>query len=206
MILAFETSTPCASLAIVQEGEQEPVWTSTFETDRAHNAAIFAPVEEALALHRDDLRGIAVGIGPGSYGGVRVAIAVANGLGLALGLPLRGVSSLLGYGGGTPCRVVGDARRKTFYLAAVGPGGVDGDPELLEEAELRARLESLDDGPVYSADRSVRECFEGIRAGRPSAEWIGRIAGRTDPGQWPAPARLEPHYLRPPYITTPKSG
>lgn len=207
MILALETSTPRASLAVVSIDGGETLWESEFETDRAHNSVIFGPVSEALERYRDQIQGIAVGLGPGSYSGVRVGIAVANGLGLALDRPTRGVSSLGAFGeSGSRRFVVGDARRRTFFFAEVSEGGgVSGEPELLDEEALRERLDGIgDEAPVFSADRSVFERFERIKEAYPTARRIGGIAARVEPGQWPRAVALEPHYLRAPYITTPR--
>ena len=94
MILALETSTRDASLAVRDRATGALVHESVFTTERAHNAVIFGPVETIVKEYRDRLTGIVVGLGPGSYGGVRVGIAVANGLSIAMGLPLAGRSSL----------------------------------------------------------------------------------------------------------------
>ena len=89
MILALETSTRRASLAVVSGSDGELCWEAAFETDRSHNSKIFDPVQEALDRFGDALTAIAVGIGPGSYGGIRVGIAVANGLSVSRGLPVE---------------------------------------------------------------------------------------------------------------------
>ena len=74
MILAIETSTTKASLALMQPESGEVLWESAFESDRLHNAKIFDPVIEALDLCREKLQQIIVGLGPGSYSGIRVGI------------------------------------------------------------------------------------------------------------------------------------
>ena len=83
MILGIETATPRASLALYDRDADEVLWSRDFTTERAHNGVIFEPVSEMLEQYRDQLTGIVVGVGPGSYSGVRVGIAVANGLGLS---------------------------------------------------------------------------------------------------------------------------
>ena len=91
MILAIETSTTGASLALVGRQGGDVLWQASFESDRLHNAKIFDPVAEALDISRGKLGRIVVGLGPGSYSGIRVGIAVANGLGLALDVPVAWV-------------------------------------------------------------------------------------------------------------------
>ena len=73
---------------------------------------------------------IIVGIGPGSYTGLRVAAATAIGLQLALGCPAFGCPSVLGYQNGS-YHVVGDARLGSVFLASVEGKRLTRGPELL---------------------------------------------------------------------------
>src|SRR6056297_2108198 len=134
MILAIETSTTHASLALVNSVDGPVVRECRFVSERAHNAVIFEPVTDLLADHGGDLEGIAVGLGPGSYGGVRVGIAVANGLSLVLGIPVVGISSLEAWEtDSSNCTVLGDARRQTFFRAEIREGELQGESQLLPE-------------------------------------------------------------------------
>ncbi len=209
MILGIETSTTHASLALVQSIDGPAVRECNFVSERAHNAVIFEPVTELLAEHRDELRGIAVGLGPGSYGGVRVGIAVANGLSLVLGIPVAGVSSLEAWDAQSPdYTVLGDARRKTFFRAEVRDRELRGEPELLPEEEAIAQVSAIvscGESSFYSADTKVCAAIPGVTHSFPTATRIARAALRNDPSTWPTDALLEPHYLRAPYITQPKS-
>jgi tRNA threonylcarbamoyl adenosine modification protein YeaZ len=207
MILALETSTPHASLAVYSLETQGIEWRSSFETKRSHNSVIFGPVTEALDQFGDQLTRVAVGLGPGSYSGVRVAIAVANGLALSRELPLQGVSSLEAYGDvGETCFVVGDARRKTFFLAEVKGGKLEGEPDLLSAEDLESRLQEIDESEaVYSPDDSVLTRFPSIRQSFPSAEKIAKRASLSSFDVSEGTPPLEPHYLRAPFITTPKT-
>ncbi|MEM0970915.1 MAG: hypothetical protein AAGJ31_16295 [Verrucomicrobiota bacterium] len=72
MRLALETSTPHASLALWDPDRETLVDTVSFESHRAHNSAIFAPLQEMIqraTLPWADLSEILVGTGPGSDGG-----------------------------------------------------------------------------------------------------------------------------------------
>ena len=71
IILALETSTRQASLAVWRDGEVVREWS--FCSERSHNSLLFAPLREAWAVAEPDL--MVVGTGPGSYAGVRVALA-----------------------------------------------------------------------------------------------------------------------------------
>lgn len=206
MILAFETSTRRASLAVYDRAAGETVGTAVFVTDRAHNAAIFEPLGRLVEAHCDSLEGFVVGLGPGSYGGVRVGLAAANGLAVALGLPVAGGSSLEAWDTEDASYVVvGDARRGTWSLALVRDRVLQGEPELLSEGEVQARLDSFrDEGlSVHSPDAKIVERLPGAVLSYPDA---ARLAARfREADLWTfAELPLEPHYLRAPYITEPK--
>ena len=200
MILAIETSSPQASIAVWNPVGENTIWSQTFVTDRRHNSVIFEHIEQALEAADGGLDRIAIGKGPGSYSGVRVGIATANGIAIALGIPVVGVSSLLAYST-DPQRyyVAGDARRNTYFLTEVG-GEVAAEPELLPRDEFEGQIGKVE-GPVFSMDESVVEQFEQIKLGYPSAEMIALKAIAIDPLKQ---APIEPHYLRPPYITKAK--
>lgn len=207
MILALETSTRRASLSVYDRESGRVVDGADFTTDRAHNAAIFAPLERLVAAHRDQLEGIVVGLGPGSYGGVRVGIAVANGLSVAMGLPVIGGNSLEAWETEDDSYlVVGDARRGSYFVAVVRDRRLQGEPELVEEADLAAFLAPLlaDGLAVHTCDAKVVEAVAGAILSYPEA---GRLAARyrgADLGHLSTTA-LEPVYLRAPYITVPKA-
>ena len=126
LMLALECSTARGSLAIaVGRGleECEMRWRAEFVAGRGHGGLLFTTLERGLAETRRDgepLGEIVVGLGPGSYSGVRQAIAAATGLALATGARLRGRPSMTAL---DPCtgryQAVGDARRGTFYYTAV---------------------------------------------------------------------------------------
>ncbi len=93
--MAFDTSGPFGSVAISLDGA---VRAGLVLTERAQHAARLLPaIDEVLrevGLGMDDVEGLVVGEGPGSFTGVRVAAATAKGLVMARGIPLRPVSSL----------------------------------------------------------------------------------------------------------------
>ena len=209
MILALETSTTRASLALWNEEERRPVWVSSFTTDRSHNSVIFQPVEEALERCSRKLDAVAVGLGPGSYSGVRVGIAVANGLALSLGVRTIGVSSLEAYlPDSGNYLVVGDARRNTGYIARIRDGKSCGEPELIENERLQKELERvMSDGVrAVTPDSKIADQFERVEQAHPEAEAIAKRAAEMLGGEGceELSPTLEPCYLRPPFITIPK--
>ena len=91
-ILALEFSSEQRSVAIVENGT---VLGEARETAGKHTQA-FALIEQALAqagLEREQIECVAVGLGPGSYMGTRIAIAIAQGWQLARGVETAGVNS-----------------------------------------------------------------------------------------------------------------
>src|SRR3954447_24654475 len=123
-ILALDTSTYLGTVAVVQHGELPAEWSALVRA--SHGETLLPHVERALELSRltlAELDLIAVGIGPGSFTGVRIGVATAKGLALAEQKPIVGVTSLralargLGVGAGLRVPVV-DAHKGEVYTAA----------------------------------------------------------------------------------------
>lgn len=94
-ILAIETSNKVCSVAIVNE--HQILAQSELFVDKRASAMLtpmIADVLKAAGLQKNELSAVAVGMGPGSYTGLRVGISTAKGLCLALDLPLIAVNSL----------------------------------------------------------------------------------------------------------------
>src|SRR5271169_3851012 len=93
-VLGLETGTPTASLALIAEGR---LLAQISRPATSHGATLPAMVDELLeraALRLDDLAGVAVGIGPGSFTGLRIGLGYAKGLAWAGGLAIVGINSL----------------------------------------------------------------------------------------------------------------
>lgn len=207
MILAIETSTTHASLALAEIGSGKVIEHRDFVTDRAHNTAIFASLESLIEGRRDKILKIAVGIGPGNYSGIRVGIAVANGLNLVLGSALAGGSSLEAWECDSDSYVVvGDARRKSFFIAEVVDRRLVSDPQLVASDDVEASLKAFRDRglDILTPDASVASAIADARLSYPHARQLASVAGNWSDERWSESAPLEPHYLRAPYITTPK--
>ena len=210
--LAIDTSTPHGSVALLDSETLGTDNTLFFEEhfigDRSHSASLFVALEKARAL-TDRIDQIAVGLGPGSYAGVRIAIAAALGLRLAFDAKLVGIPSVAaldttaetGYGATWPLQyvVIGDARRESFYYSQIESGVCAVGPLLATEAELRERL-SATTLPVYATEAVPQ--FPEAQIALPSAVKLVALAS-TNTGII-ATDNLEPIYLREPHITQPK--
>jgi tRNA threonylcarbamoyladenosine biosynthesis protein TsaB len=95
MVGAIDTATRFASLAL-HDGRRIR-YEATWEAGRRHTVQLTSRLVDALAdlgLGAASLSGVAVTLGPGSFTGLRVGLAVAKGLALAGGIPLVGVPTL----------------------------------------------------------------------------------------------------------------
>jgi len=163
---------------------------------------------------------VAVGVGPGAYTGLRIAIAAARGLGLALGIPVMGVSSLdvhrqLARDAGVtgPVVVLLETKRADFYIQAFGSD--DGPlmvPSVVGSAVAEQQLASLG-GATLVGDAIERfvAAADMLRPGETvsrtqaaDAAAVAALAAITfagSPGMEISPPR--PMYLRPPDTSPP---
>jgi tRNA threonylcarbamoyladenosine biosynthesis protein TsaB len=211
-ILAFEFSTSRRSVAVVEKIGSAPaprhgaVGNSSMAevVETSANADIPEMIDRALrgvGLEREQIELLAVGLGPGSYTGVRTSIALAQGWQLARSVPAIGVSSAEGLALAAAStglvgrvNVVIDAQREEFYVAAY-----ELSPDSAHETQA-LRIESLEQ--VRSRERSgellvgpdVARWFPAARAVFPSAAFVAELAlERLDL----APVvPMEPIYLR----------
>lgn len=207
-ILAIETSTPQGQVALWQEGVVR--YAKAFSSQRSHNSQLFGPLEEALEVAGDGLGLIVAGTGPGSYTGVRIGIAAAQGLGWSKGVPVMGLCSLLAPEvAEVPERYVmcGDARRGLFYAAEVRDGAmVAGEIPLMgREAFLQFRA-AHGGVPWYTLDAVSPAGLADVLPVQPSAVGLARMAAGMSAEQVAAMAArmLEPVYLSAPFITKAK--
>jgi len=93
-ILGIETSTHRAGVALA-DGERV-VASSVLPEGAPHSSSLVPEIDRMLAecgIGIRQVEGIAVGIGPGSFTGIRLGLATAQGLSISLGIPLRGIGS-----------------------------------------------------------------------------------------------------------------
>ena len=151
LTLAFDTATGIATSALVDGDEVLGERSSRAQT-------LLEDVDALLrqaGAHPSEIDRLAVGIGPGSFTGVRIGLAAARGLALSLGVEGAGVSTLAALAAGAPGAVpVIDAKRREVFAL------VDGEPRVLVPQELRVEgAECIGDGAIR-----YRELFEAAGA------------------------------------------
>ncbi len=195
-ILAVETSSAAASVAVADDSHI--VVARSFEAPRGRGAEVFSLLEE-LRPTWNGLDRIAIGLGPGSYNGLRLACAVAGSFELALGIDIVTAPS--------PCLLdteephyfaTGDARGGRVYWAEVRERKLCGEILLIGHDELREKVLTAS-APVYRVGPIAGA--EHLSAAAPSANVLARIAPSLPVVD---PRYLEPIYLKPPHITTPR--
>ena len=198
-ILGIDTSTTRGSVALSTDGELR--LEETFTADRSHSASLFTVLERARKLaERIDL--IAVGLGPGSYAGVRISISAAIGFQLGLGARIVGLPSVAALEtAALRYFAIGDARRETFYFTEVEAGRCLDGPRLVGEDGLWPLLMRDVDLPVL-APATLPACPRATIA-LPVAR---RLIELAEAGvSIVAQETLEPLYLREPHITQPRT-
>lgn len=203
--LALETSTRRGSVALLENGQL--VGCLEHEAPNAHAEQLLPLVERALGdagWPKSSLDRLGVGVGPGSFTGLRVGIALAEGLSVGLDRPLIGVGSLLAMAHGAlaerplgPCCALLDARREELFAAVY----LDRTRELHAPVTLQPRhlTDFLQDFGIVSVVGEVaRELSLGALylPGRmlelPHARWIAALAAELDEREFPP----EPQYVR----------
>ncbi len=204
-ILAIETSTRLGTVALAENGC--PVVALSHSEPGAHAERVLGLVQAALAEAGWSKRGldrIGVGIGPGSFTGIRVGIALAQGLALGLDLPLTGIESLRAMARSVPesyaglrCSLV-DARRAEVFAAAYEPdGAMRLAPVALPCAEALGRLAELCPPPRVLLGEALAQLgavpdYDHPEARLPHAAWVAVLAGEVvDLGR-----PVEPLYVR----------
>ena len=207
LILALDTSMAACSVCVYDAGSGRVLASRHEFMDRGQAEALAPMVQETMALAGvafKDLARIAVTTGPGTFTGVRIGLAMARGLGVALNIPMTGINSLAAIAcnetaGDLPIVVAVDARANEIYFAAFDQSG----------SEITApTIVALADAHKFMPNRSARIL------GTAADLLLDKKHVRSDAGDLPIAANFvklaasipvsavppEPLYLRPPDV------
>jgi tRNA threonylcarbamoyladenosine biosynthesis protein TsaB len=197
LIVAFDTATDVATSALVWDGEVLGELAS-------RPVSVLEDVDALLrrgGVRDSQLEGIVVGIGPGSFTGLRMGLATARALAFSLDLPMAGVSTLDALAAGAPgATPVVDARRREIFAL------VDGAPVVLQPAEL-----PVVGGGTYVGDGAMRyrETIEAAGGSVPPADselHLPRARFHAElASEFGLPELVQPMYLRIPDVDRPST-
>ncbi len=167
LVLGLETSTTRSSVALVDT--DRVVASASLGVARRHGEFLAPAISfclEQAGVEVDRIHGVAVGVGPGLFTGLRVGLATAQTFAAARQLPVVGLSGLdvlafrVRYSRRTIC-VVLDARRGELFWAfyRTAPGGVqrDSEPTVGRIEQLTAEIEAHGDDMLVIGDGALTE-------------------------------------------------
>lgn len=212
-ILAVETATRACSAALLRDGECEEVLR--LEPNR-HAEVLIPMIQELMhgaGLRFDQLDALAVGSGPGSFTGLRIGIAVTQGLAFGAGRPVVPVSSLhaLAVRVNGPCVLAAiDARMNQVYWNLYRRDSASGAMQALQEPRVSnpEDVRLPDDGEWLAAGsgcdayedkllRGATAAVEYVYGAHPHAGDIAHIAaGELAAGRTVDPGDAAPEYVR----------
>ncbi len=214
-ILGLDTSTARLSVALWENGKTLALEENVPGT--RHAEAILPHIErvlQSLDLTPKDIDGLAVGLGPGTFTGLRVGISTAQGMAQALQRPVAGVSSFLAVATGAESErvlVLEDARQEMLY-AAVYQREAQGLRALLPETliSLNDLLPKLPSGEWTVTGPGAEQFFAKLNSGAagvsfrlvqspqclPSAVAVAALSAPLLASGGTPPERVTPLYLR----------
>ena len=213
LILALDTTLAACSVALYDSDNEEVRGHECVRMQKGHAEALAGMAEQVASkagVGFGQLDRIAVTTGPGTFTGVRIGLAMARGLGVALNIPVVGVSTLQAIAANVddnpdqlPIAVVMDARREAVYVQMFSPLGEPlSDPHCME---LDGISEQLPDDSMIVIGSGVdfvaceRPNWQRSQASElPDARLIARIARELMPEDTlPVPLYLRPADAKP---------
>ena len=213
-LLALDTSTPAAALAVgTAAGTVYGAAPDPAERHGRNLVPAIGALLESAGVAIGEVGGIAVGLGPGSYTGLRIGVTAAKVLAYTLGVPLVGLDSLEVVARNAPpharrVAVIADAQRGEVYAADFARPSDDAPLDRLGAT----RIERLEDwlGGLPEGTFVLGSALDRLRAPLPAGAARGDSAsGRPEPanllalaretwatGRRDDPWQLEPLYLR----------
>jgi tRNA threonylcarbamoyl adenosine modification protein YeaZ/ribosomal-protein-alanine acetyltransferase len=203
ILLALDTAMAACSVAVLRRGEPVPLAQAFLPMEKGHAEALAPLVQQVMneaGLAYSQLSRIAVTVGPGTFTGVRIGLAFARGLGLALDIPVIGLDTLSAIAANSaptsPRLVVADARKDEVYTALIGADGNQMRPPAVMALGLAAA--EVAPGTLVLGTAADKLLSEAPRLTRSMAGDLP-VAARFGALAWamPAPASMPaPLYLR----------
>ncbi len=217
-VLIVDTSGVFAVLALAHQETGAVRAASVFESRRLLSRRLLGQIDTLLqneGMVLDDVSAFAVGLGPGSFTGVRVGVTTMKTLAQVTGKSLVGVGTLDAYGslwqGNISVIPVLPSRRGECYTATYQNGLCVAEPQALGYDALAASLahtpQAVVCGDAPTISEALRGQWDGVLLNQPSVppEGLARLAAaRLRDGSADDPLALTPLYIVPPMITTPK--
>ena len=201
IVLAIDTAGVDCAAAVFDSATGKILGRVSETIGRGHAERLMTMIDEALAeakLSLTDIERIGVTVGPGSFTGIRVGVASARGLALALGVECVGVSTLevLAQTAAEPDKSVLaaiNAHRDEVYAQAFAGGEPEEEPLLLELDDYLARAAAPDTVLVGSASALVADREAETAPDHYPIEIVARLASLAK-----AQGKPKPLYLRGP--------
>jgi tRNA threonylcarbamoyl adenosine modification protein YeaZ len=208
MLLAIESSDRLCGACLFDVGARRVVAAKTIDIGKGHAELLMGVIDEVLAEAKAsyaDLASIAVCVGPGSFTGIRVGVSAAIGFGVALNIPVIGVTSLqalaverIGKSSEILCLI--DAHRGDVYAQSFSKEGVPLDQPRQISLENIAPLPSLKSKLCCGSGVALLQAVHpelGLRIAEgsslPTVEGVARAAQNAD-----MHVTAKPLYLRKP--------
>ncbi|MBV1707241.1 MAG: tRNA (adenosine(37)-N6)-threonylcarbamoyltransferase complex dimerization subunit type 1 TsaB [Hyphomicrobiales bacterium] len=217
-ILAIDTALGACSACVYESTTGQLLGFETLAMQRGHAEALpglVGKIRDQLLPGLDQVERVAVTVGPGSFTGIRVGIAAARALGLALDVPVVGVSTLsafaaplLGDESRAAVAAAIDARHGAIYVMMISASGA---------MQVTPRLLKIDQAALQLPSGTLRICGSGAAllaaAARqrglscdmsgaldaPDISYVARLGALADPASAPP----DPLYLKAPDVTPP---
>ncbi|MEX6508858.1 tRNA (adenosine(37)-N6)-threonylcarbamoyltransferase complex dimerization subunit type 1 TsaB [Jiella sp. M17.18] len=220
LLLAIDTAFERCSAGILDLDTGRMLARAEPEIGKGHAERLMGVIDGVLAdagaIYGDVAR-LAVSVGPGSFTGLRVGVAAARGLALALGVPAVGIGTLevlaAPHLGDRPILSVLDARRGEVYAELFHPGGISlAGPAALPIGELAAFVSAADPdrlGIVGTGASIAQGALAGVATevlsdeARIDMEVMARLAALQEPEGPPRPLYLRGADAKP---ATPTKG